>query len=104
MDRAELLWRAVAGARTLVDRGVASIAAPRWDRRSLTPALVDTRELQRVRAALEQRRWMDAHHALAEHFAGASRFVINASAREGLAETIRTAFPGSVDEAASRAH
>jgi uncharacterized heparinase superfamily protein len=104
MDRAELVWRLRAAARTGLDRARAGILPPRWDRRILARRLAPLSELTPVRTAIEAERWDDAHAAIGRYLVESpQRFVIGPSSREVLARRILQEFPGSGREAVARA-
>ena len=104
MSAPEIAWRAAATTRIAVDRVAAGIVAPRWDRRALLRVLTFDTVLSRVRAALADERWLDAHSALTEYFVSApQRFVIAPRLRAQLVDRIRAEFPDSPRHAAARA-
>jgi hypothetical protein len=104
MDRAELIWRIRAAARTGLDRALAGVLPPRWDRHILASRLAPLPGLMPVRAALEAERWDDAHAAIGRYLVESpQRFVIGPSSRQALARRVRREFPGSGREAVARA-
>jgi hypothetical protein len=105
MDRAELFWRAGAGARIARDRAVAAVRQPRWDRRQLRSRLAPGDGLDDVRRALGQQQWLDAHRALSRYFVAApQRFPLSQSRRQSIVERVRAGFPDCVSHATARAN
>jgi len=104
MDLDEILWRGRAAARTAVDRARTAIAPARWNRRDLAGRLARVPGLDRARAALGRRDWLDAHRELCRHLAvEPARFVIAPSLKQMIASRIRREFPDSADAATARA-
>src|SRR5436190_6544317 len=104
MDRAELVWRAGAGARIARDRVVAAVRQPHWDRRQLRSRLVSDDGLDDVRRSLGQQQWLDAHRALSRYFVtAAQRFPLSQSRRRSIVERVHARFPDGVRQATARA-
>jgi heparinase II/III-like protein len=104
MDRAELAWRAAAAARIATDRVRVNLSSPAWDRADLRRALAPRPEFDEVRDAIANRRWSDAHRALAANVAtGSQRFAIAPASKNVLIDRVRTAFPQGAMQAAGRA-
>jgi Heparinase II/III-like protein/Heparinase II/III N-terminus len=104
MDRAELVWRAGAGARIARDRAAAAVRQPRWDRRRLRSRLASGDGLDDVRRALGEEQWHDAHRALSRYFVTApQRFPLSQSRRRSIVDSVRAWFPDGVRQATVRA-
>ncbi|PYR29295.1 MAG: hypothetical protein DMF98_00285 [Acidobacteria bacterium] len=104
MDRAELVWRAGAGARIARDRAVAAVRQPHWDRRQLRSRLAPDDGLDDVRRSLGQRQWLDAHCALSRYFVTApQRFPLSQSRRRSIVEHVHARFPDCLRQATARA-
>jgi hypothetical protein len=104
MDRAELWWRAGAGARIAFDRTRTAVRQPRWDRRQLQPLLTQGWELDEIHRALGRQQWAEAHRGLSRHFANSEHgFVLRHSHRDAIVARIRDDFPESTAGAVSRA-
>jgi hypothetical protein len=104
MDRRELAWRTRTAGRTIYQRCRASIVTPRWDRRRLRACLARTPALDRVRNALDEGRWHEAHDALSTYFSTRpTRFVIAPALRSTVRDRVRGEFPDAPADAAARA-
>jgi hypothetical protein len=103
MDRAELVWRAGAAARIVLDRARVAMTPPKWRRGDLAGVLAQLPELQVVRRAAARGDWLRAHRELSAYFSDtAPRFVIAPSLRDATVARIRARFPDSAREAAMR--
>jgi hypothetical protein len=107
MDRGELGFRAASEARKAAGRLGWAVRSPRWDRTGLASILrgVDGHPaLDRARTAARAGRWMDAHRALAGHFAArATAFPLEPARLDDVTARIRARFPGAPDESRARA-
>jgi heparinase II/III-like protein len=104
MDRAELWSRASARCHIAWDRARATISPPRWERGQLLGRLSDDPALAPIRRALSRGEWLEAHHRLSRHFAGApARFPLAPSRRSTLPGRIRHRHPDSTADATVRA-
>jgi hypothetical protein len=84
MGPREIAWRVAERARIQAHRVRATIARPRWRRRSLAGRLVAIDDhIANAIHALRRRDWRTAHRALNDHFQTRSpRFVLHPSARD----------------------
>jgi hypothetical protein len=104
MDASEVMWRARAAGRTMVQQGICAIRPPKWRRSLLAERLAGLPALNDVRHALAAERWDRAHQGLQLHFvARESRFVLTPRDRRSFAATLGASFPLARHDAIGRA-
>ncbi len=105
MDRDELQFRAASLARRKVGRLAFAARRPSWRRQSLASA-ISPRDavLGPAHPFLARGDWDGAHRALMRGIAdGPHRFVLDPSRKDVLVDTVRSAFPTAISDAAARA-
>lgn len=104
MDRREIAWRARAAGRIAVDRLIACVRRPRWERQHLAYLLDGRADLADARRALEAGDWRAAHSALAGFVCGApTAFPLAPGFRDTTVRRIRTLFPDAAKRASALA-
>jgi Heparinase II/III-like protein/Heparinase II/III N-terminus len=102
MDREEARFRLVCAARKVAGRVQCAVRPPRWDRSDILRVLDPSSAPLVARAwdAAKRHDYGAAHRALASHFrTRASRWPLQASRRNGLADEIRQCFPDAARHA-----
>lgn len=102
MSGHEVLWRARAYGRRVIDRAIVGASGSSWDRRTLGDVLLDQPELSGARTAARHGRFHEANRALAGLFVSRSpRFLIGPRMKGAVVDQIKVRFPDAAQTAAA---